>query len=270
MPNAENESSGLPVALIDGQAVSISTQQNLIARVRSRARAGLGFSVFTLNLDHLVKRRADARFRDAYARATFVCADGQPIVALARRQGAVLERTTGADLIGPLCEMAGQEGFSLYFFGSSPNQLAGAAASLRQRYPSLKIVGYESPPFGFDPGSAAADAAADRIAASGANFCLVALGAPKQELFSDRMLARHPAIGFFCIGAALDFIAGGQKRAPVWMQKTGLEWAWRVLCSPRRMVARYFGCGLLFLEIGYVEPLRKRLAKIRPSNAGAR
>ena len=267
---ALNEPAASSIAVIDGQPVNLATQQDLIARVRNRAKAGLGFSLFTLNLDHLVKRRADIRFREAYSRATFVTADGEPVVALARRQGAVLERTTGADLILPLCELAEKEGFSLYFFGSSPGQLEGAAASLNQRYTNLKIVGYEAPPFGFDPASPAADAAADRIAASGANFCLVALGAPKQELFSDRMLERHPGVGFFCIGAALDFIAGGQKRAPLWMQKTGLEWVWRVLCHPRRMIGRYFGCGLLFLEIGWVEPLRKRLANFRLSNAGAK
>ena len=237
------------LAVIDGQCVNLASQDEAVANARCRARSGRGFSLFTLNLDHLVKRREDAAFRQAYARATFVCADGAPVVALARRQGIALERTTGADMVDPLCAMAEREGFSLFFFGSTPELLAGAAAELKQRYPRLKIAGCEAPPFGFDPLSLQAEAAADRIAASGANFCLVALGAPKQELFADAMFARHPQVGFFCIGAALDFIAGGQKRAPLWLQKIKMEWFWRMLSNPRRLTLRYARCAVLMLKL---------------------
>ena len=239
----------LPLAIVDGQKINSASYDDLISQVQQRALDKRGFSVFTLNLDHLVKRRANPAFRAAYSRATFVTADGAPVVALARRQGARLARTTGADMIEPLCAMAAREDLPVYFFGSSKDVLEQAKTELTRRFPALMVAGLEAPPFGFDPVSPAADAAADQIAASGARFCLVALGAPKQELFADRMLARHSEIGFFCIGASLDFIAGGQKRAPLWMQNLHLEWAWRLLCDPRRLLARYLRCASLLVEL---------------------
>ena len=237
------------LAQVDGQVVNLATYDDLLRQVRQRGLSGRGFSLFTLNLDHLVKRRANPSFRAAYDRATFVTADGAPVVALARRQGASITRTTGSDMIGPLCAMAARENLPLFFFGSSLPLLERAKAELTRLHPGLEVAGMEAPPFGFDPVSPAADAAADRIAASGASFCLVALGAPKQELFADRMLARHPQLGFFCIGASLDFVAGGQTRAPLWMQKAQLEWAWRMLSDPRRMLVRYLRCATLLLEL---------------------
>lgn len=240
-----------PLAIIDGQPLNLADLDDVIAHVRERGLAGEGFTLFTLNLDHLVKRRADPAFSAAYSRATFVTADGAPVVALARRQGASLTRTTGADLVVPLCAMAEHEGLPLFFFGSSSHLLAGAATELTRRYPKLNIVGWEAPPYGFDPTSLSAEAAADRIAASGARFCLVALGAPKQELFVDAMSARHPELGFFCIGAALDFIGGGQARAPAWMRNKHLEWAWRMMSDPRRLAVRYLRCAMLLLDLAW-------------------
>lgn len=238
-----------PLAIVDGQNINLATYDDLISQVRQRALDKSGFSVFTLNLDHLVKRRASPAFRAAYSRATFVTADGAPVVALARRQGATLSRTTGADMIEPLCAMAAREELPIFFFGSSKAVLEQARSELTRRYPDLVVAGLEAPPFGFDPVTPEADAAADRIAASGARFCLVALGAPKQELFADRMLARHHEIGIFCIGAALDFIVGGQKRAPLSMQNLHLEWAWRMMSDPRRLVPRYLRCASLLVQL---------------------
>src|ERR1700722_12309323 len=111
------------VTTIDGQAINIATQTELIDKIVDRAKSRRGFTLFTMNLDHLVKRRADAAFRSAYKRATFVTADGAPIVALARRAHARLERTTGADLVLPLCAAAARQGFPVYFYGSTRESL---------------------------------------------------------------------------------------------------------------------------------------------------
>ncbi len=247
-----------PLATIDEQPVNIASMADLIAQVRGLLARREGFSLFTLNLDHLVKLRDSPAFRDAYRRATLVSADGAPIVRLARRQGASLQRTTGADLIHPLCAMAAETQTPLYFFGSTAGQLAAAATVLRQHYPGLIIAGMESPPFGFDSMSAAADSAGARVAESGAGICLIALGAPKQELLADRWLQAHGTIGFCCIGAALDFIAGGQKRAPLIMQRAGLEWAWRLASHPGRLGARYARCALLLGRIEITDRLGRR------------
>jgi exopolysaccharide biosynthesis WecB/TagA/CpsF family protein len=113
---------------------------------------------------------------------------------------------------------------------------------LSKKYQGLEIVGSFAPGPGFDPHSEEADEAISRIRASGAKLCFVALGAPRQEIFSARCLDELSGTGLLCIGAALDFIANTQTRAPSITQKVGLEWAWRMLSNPRRMGPRYARC----------------------------
>ncbi len=237
--------------------INLATMDETVRRLADDAEARRGFTIFTLNLDHLVKLRVDRLFRAAYLRARYVTADGWPVVWLARRKGAMLERTTGADLVEPLCAQAAKKGVSVYFFGSTDQSLDAASAWLLARYPDLKIAGTSSPDFGFDPCSKQADAAIDEIAASGAGLCFVALGAPKQELFADRACERAGEIGYLCIGAALDFLAGHQQRAPRWMQKTGTEWLYRLLTNPRRLAGRYLRSGLIFAEMAIRQLLHR-------------
>ncbi len=231
------------LASIDGQDINIATSTDLIKASLARLKSGLGFTLFTLNLDHLVKRRSDPAFRDIYSRATFVTADGAPIVWLAGRQGVKLDRVTGADLVIPMCEAAANAGLPVAFYGSTEKSLSEAAVRLRRQFPALRIVFMESPPQGFLPQSPAADEAARRMAASGARICFVALGAPKQEAFADRMSQQYAGVGFLGVGAALDFIAGEQTRAPKFFQKNGLEWLWRLATNPRRLATRYALCA---------------------------
>jgi exopolysaccharide biosynthesis WecB/TagA/CpsF family protein len=212
-----------------------------------RARNRIGFTFFTLNLDHLCKRRQFDAFRGCYDRATLVSADGSPIVWLARSVRAPISRTTGADLVRPLIAEAASSGISVYFFGTSDDVLTKTIAKLTKEFPNLVVAGYESPKMGFNPTSEEAEEAADRIAASGAGFCFVALGAPKQELFADMAFDRCGRIGFFCVGAALDFIAGHQIRAPEFMARNGLEWLWRLLKNPIRLFTRYFDSAMMLL-----------------------
>lgn len=237
--------------------VNLASQQETVARLVEAVSNGFGFNLFTINLDHLVKLRKDKAFRDAYLRARYVTADGWPIALMMRQKGAKVERTTGADLVKPLCQQAAEKKIPVAFFGSSEDSLKKAADELHALYPDLEVVLMESPPYGFDPTSEAASEAAERIAASGAKLCFVALGAPKQELFSDMAHAQHKDMGFLCIGAALDFISGEQSRAPEIMQKTGLEWFYRLVTNPRRMFARYAQSAISFATV-YVQEMLGR------------
>jgi len=257
------------VAEVDGQIINILNPDEAVAAVRARLLSGLGFTFATLNLDHLVKRRTSEAFRDAYARATLVCADGAPIVALGRGQAPGLRRTTGADLVLPLCAMAEREGLAVAFFGSSEEVMAGATARLREEFPELRIAFVESPAYGFDPVSPEAAAAGARIAASGAKLVFVCLGAPKQEVFADRIAQDHPGIGFIGVGAAVDFIVGAQVRAPGWMRRLGLEWFWRAASNPRRLAGRYALCALMLARIVIEQRLLRAAASRAPSSPGA-
>jgi len=229
--------------------INLATMDETVARLADDAQKGKGFTIFTLNLDHLVKLRFDKLFRAAYLRARYVTADGWPVVWLGRRKGAALERTTGADLVEPLCKEAARRGVPVYFFGSSERSLQDAATCLTSRFPGLEIVGKEAPEYGFSPTSIEADQAIARISQSGAGLCFIALGAPKQELFADRAFGKCSSVGYLCIGAALDFLGGHQQRAPLWMQKTGTEWFYRLAMNPRRLIGRYARSALVFAEI---------------------
>jgi exopolysaccharide biosynthesis WecB/TagA/CpsF family protein len=227
---------------IDGISINVLSMDDAISAITSATRSGDSFSVCTLNLDHVAQLQRRPDFRAAYRRARFVTADGFPIVALGRLAGTPIRRTTGADLVRPLCARAGQEGLPVFLLGSSALTLHRAARRLAARFDGLRIVGCHAPGNRFDPHSGEADEAIARIRASGAKLCFVALGAPRQEIFAARCLDELSGTGLLCVGAALDFIANTQSRAPVFTQKTGLEWAWRMLRDPRRLGPRYARC----------------------------
>lgn len=230
---------GESLARIDSWRINVPNQNWLVDRILQDVADGRGGTVFTVNLDHLAKLRSDAVFRAAYERASYVSADGVPVVALARAEGADIERVTGADLVLPLARAAAAAGVPVHFFGTSTVVLDRAIARLKQEAPGLIVAGAEAPAMGFDPAGEAARLAAERIAASGARICFVALGAPKQELFANSALCWTDGVVYLGIGAALDFLAGERSRAPVMLQRMGLEWLWRTAQEPRRMVPRY-------------------------------
>ena len=222
--------------------VTVRDRDTLLADLRHRFRAHQGFSVATLNLDHVVKLRRDPQFRAAYAAQTHVTADGNPIVWLSRLAGQQVSLVPGSELIDPLAEVAAQEAVPVALFGATPAALQAAAAELTQRFAGIEIVLQHAPEMGFDPQGAAADEGIAALEASGAGLCFLALGAPKQEIFASHASAALPQVGFVSIGAGLDFIAGTQRRAPVWVRAIAAEWLWRLLSNPVRLAARYASC----------------------------
>ena len=256
------------VAHVDGWPINISTLQHAVAQISDAAQAEESFCCFTLNLDHLVKLRSDAEFRRAYTGVRFITADGEPVAHIARRQWHTVRRTTGADMLEPICAQAAVRGIPVFLFGSSIEVLQVVAARLeRQSAGKLRIVGCEAPPNGFDPASDAARECLERIEKSGARLCFVMLGAPKQELLSARAMELNIKCGFICCGAAGDFLAGRQKRAPQIMQKTGAEWLWRLAHNPLRLGMRYFRCLLLYLRLEAVLATRRATAGLRPTKS---
>jgi N-acetylglucosaminyldiphosphoundecaprenol N-acetyl-beta-D-mannosaminyltransferase len=232
--------------LVEGVKVQTFSLQEASARICDDVSAGKAFSVFTINLDHIVKLRRNRAFRAAYDRARIVLADGFPIVLSGRLQGRQVARTTGADLIVPLCTEASRRDLPVFLFGSTFETLTSTAMRLKQSHPDLTIAGVYAPEHGLDVLSDQANEGMEFIKNSGARICFVALGAPKQEIFSDRCASQMEGISFICIGAGLDFIAGHQRRAPKIFQTMGCEWLWRVLNDPRRLARRYLECLYVF------------------------
>lgn len=225
--------------------VNVPHAAALLAAVRDRLAAQEGFALATINLDHLVKLAGDPAFRAAYAAQDFVVADGNPIVWLSRLAGRPVHLVPGSDMVLPLARLAAQAGARVALLGSTEEALEGAGAALAAAVPGLDVALRLAPPMGFDPAGAEAARMLGLLETAGIGLCFLALGAPKQEMLAARGRTLAPHVGFASIGAGLDFLAGHQTRAPDWVQRLAMEWAWRMLSSPRRLVPRYWACAKL-------------------------
>lgn len=237
-------------------AITHAARPDLLGEVSSRLARGEGFALATLNLDHLVKLRRDPGFRTAYAAQDMVVADGNPIVWLSRLARRPVGLMPGSDLVLPLCEAAARAGLPVSMLGASAEALAAASAELARRIPGWREGLLIAPPMGFDPEGEAAHTALARLAELGPGLCLIALGAPKQERLAALGRRLAPQLGFASVGAGVEFLSGHQRRAPRWIRALALEWLWRALSAPRRLVPRYAAC-LAILPAEALRALRR-------------
>jgi N-acetylglucosaminyldiphosphoundecaprenol N-acetyl-beta-D-mannosaminyltransferase len=220
-----------------------------------------GGTVFTPNVDHVVLGQHNARFRAAYAGASLSLVDGTPVLWASRLLGRPLPaKISGSDLVRPLMERAARNGHRVYFLGGDPGVAEQAKAVLERELPALKIVGLDDPRINVDSIS---EDVLSRIREAKPDLVLVALGAPKQEIFShEQREALKPAV-LLGIGASLDFIAGSRRRAPHWISSAGLEWLYRLAQEPRRLAGRYLLRDPQFLWI-----VGRQLAKGQSASKG--
>lgn len=212
----------------------------LLENIGEHIDAGRQGYVVTPNVDHVVEYEQNADFRSAYREASHSLVDGAYILWASRLFGKpVKEKISGSDLVYWLSEFAAEKGYSVFFFGAMDGVAAEAASVLEKRYPGLKVAGTYSPPMGFEKDAATNAEAIRQVRDSGADICFVALGAPKQDLWNWRYHEQTGAKLCLGVGASLDFVAGRVRRAPVWMQRLGLEWVWRICQEPGRMGHRY-------------------------------
>jgi len=193
----------------------------------------------TANLHYAMLSDSDPRLAAVNRDAAFLVADGFPLLLAARLQGRPLpQRVTGSDMIYALCERAAERGHRVFFLGGAPGVADAAASELKRRYPGLIVAGVEVPPFRTLSEEENARIC-KRIAEAGTDLLLVALGQPKGELWlwENREALGVPAA--VQLGASFDFVAGRVKRAPRWIQRLNLEWAYRMLGEPRRLGPRY-------------------------------
>jgi N-acetylglucosaminyldiphosphoundecaprenol N-acetyl-beta-D-mannosaminyltransferase len=171
------------------------------------------------------------------SRAAFVLADGAPLVWASRLKRTPLpERVAGSDLILDLCELAAARSYRPFLLGGAVGVAEAAARQLVNRFPGLQIAGTACPA---DVEESASDELIEQVRASRADLLFVALGQPKGELWLDRHLDRLRVPACVQIGASLDFLAGRVRRAPSWVQRIGMEWAYRMSLEPARLGPRY-------------------------------
>ncbi len=222
--------------------VNVPDWETLTCEVVHRLENNVGFSMATINLDHLVKLRELKEFRDAYAKQDLVTADGNPIVWMSQIARKPVHLIPGSDTIIPLSRIAAAVGVPVALLGSTDETLNSAALQMEKEIPGLQVTCKISPPMGLEPDGELAVTIIEQVRDSGAKLCILALGSPKQEILAARAREIAPNVGFICTGAGLDFIAGSQIRAPRWVRRLALEWLWRALSSPRRLGPRYIKC----------------------------
>lgn len=204
--------------------------------------------IVTPNVDHLVMLEQDHELGAAYADASLTVADGLPLVVCSRILGARLpERVAGSDLVPGLFATAdASHPLRVFLLGAAPGVAARAAQHITAQFPAVDVVDTYSPPLGFETDAIENAYIVERVAAARPDLLVIGLGAPKQEKWVRAhrdVLAAKVAI---CAGATIDFLAGHRRRAPRWLQKLGLEWCYRMLSEPRRLVRRYAVDALRF------------------------
>jgi N-acetylglucosaminyldiphosphoundecaprenol N-acetyl-beta-D-mannosaminyltransferase len=191
----------------------------------------------TPNVHHMVKLLENpATLQPIYERAWRVFCDSRVLSRLAWLSGRRLPVVTGSDLTARLIARAGKQGLRIAVVGPA----AAAGATLESRYPGLHVA-LHTPPMGFITSEHEIQKCVEFVVNAQAPLVFLAVGMPQQEVLAGR-IADHPqarGVGL-CIGASIDFLTGKQRRAPLWVQKAGLEWLHRLLSDPRRLASRYF------------------------------
>ncbi|MHB1143258.1 MAG: WecB/TagA/CpsF family glycosyltransferase, partial [Sulfuricaulis sp.] len=197
--------------------------------------------VVTPNADHMIRLREDASFRALYAAASYILLDSRFLAHVLRiTKGLHLPVCTGSDLTEKLFSDVISPDDPLVLIGGSDEQ----ARKLGERY-GLRNLAHFNPPMGFIRDPEAVETCLRFIEAhSPFRFCLLAVGAPQQEAIAHLLKTRAIARGLvLCIGASINFLTGDERRAPMWMQRSGMEWSYRLMQAPRRMAKRYLVRG---------------------------
>jgi N-acetylglucosaminyldiphosphoundecaprenol N-acetyl-beta-D-mannosaminyltransferase len=214
-----------------GVPVHDVTTEETLAFVSQWIAEGGAHQIATVNPEFLMTARSDATFRATLQRAALCIPDGIGVLWAARMRGKRLrERVAGSDLVPRLSAEAARHGWRIFYLGAAPGVAEKAASILAARYPELLVAGCYA-------GSPTIEEEEDiiaRVRVSRADILFVAYGAPKQDLWLARNLARTGAAVGIGVGGSFDFIAGVARRAPRWMQRIGMEWFYRLTREPWR------------------------------------
>ncbi|WP_233382513.1 WecB/TagA/CpsF family glycosyltransferase [Methylobacterium sp. C25] len=206
--------------------------------------------IVTANVDHIVILAENAAFRKAYDGAAMRTLDGMPLVWLARLTGSrIVRRITGHDLIAAALAAPQPSERRVFVIGSSDLVGTRAAAAFAAAGLASDAVAATTPPFGFEEDEAYSRRLAAEIRAHGTTLLILGVGAPKSEIWVDRYGSLLGSPVTLAVGEALNVATGLVPRAPVLMQRMGLEWFFRFLHAPRRLFPRYFLRSWRFLRI---------------------
>ncbi|CAN5778183.1 WecB/TagA/CpsF family glycosyltransferase [soil metagenome] len=230
------------IARVDvlGVRVSAIDMESGIAEIGRWIATGEQHYVCVTGVHGVMESQRDEELRRIHNQSGLTTPDGMPMVWAGRWAGARwMRRVYGPDLMLALCERAAREGWSSYFYGGKDGVPERLAEQLTARFPGLRVVGTYSPPFRA-LSEAEDEELIERINGAAPDLLWVGLSTPKQERWMAAHVGRIQAPVMLGVGAAFDIHAGTLAQAPHWMQRSGLEWLYRLLREPRRLWRRYF------------------------------
>jgi N-acetylglucosaminyldiphosphoundecaprenol N-acetyl-beta-D-mannosaminyltransferase len=230
-----------------GVGISPVNLAQAVAMLDRWREAGRHDYLCCVSVHGLVEAQRDPEVRRALNRAGLAVEDGMPLVWWCRGVGfSEAGQVCGSGLLAAMCELGAQRGHRHYFYGGSARVCEKLVAGLTQRFPGLVVAGCRSPPF---RPLTAEEVAADIAAINGSHpdFVWVGLGMPKQEKWMAQHVGKINAAALLGVGAAFDFLSGEKPRAPVWMQRSGVEWLFRLSTEPRRLARRYLVDNAIFV-----------------------
>ncbi|MDX2188196.1 MAG: WecB/TagA/CpsF family glycosyltransferase [Opitutaceae bacterium] len=226
----------VPVTGIGVDALTLDYARELIVdRGRYRKRGYVCFA----DVNSIMSAHRDPFHRERLERAWLVTPDGMPVVwSCARRSDLQVNRVYGPDVVAAVCAATAGTGLTHFFYGGGPGTAEALSSALQERFPGLSVAGTYTPPFRPLNSDEAHDLAA-LVAQTKPNFFWVGLSTPKQEAFMAEFLPRLDAGVLLGVGAAFDFLSGRVRQAPRWVQRSGLEWVFRLCVEPKRLWKRY-------------------------------
>ncbi len=222
-----------------GISIDNVTRDEALDRIREMVRSGAPHQIVTPAIEQVVCARRDPEFRQVMEEADLVVPDGMPVVFASRLHRTPLkERITGVDLVPKICEMAAQEGFSVFFCGGEEGVADETAKTLQSRFPNLQVAGTYCPPYKFETNPEEEARTIHAIQAAKPDILFLAFGAPRQEKWICKRKQELNVPIMVGVGGAFNFITGREKRAPAWLQNMGMEGIYRLVQRPRTVWKR--------------------------------
>jgi len=236
-----------------GCSIDNLSMEETLQTIEGFIHSGQPHQHVVVNVDKLVKASRDPELRGIINECALINVDGMPVVWASRLLGKPLkERVAGVDLFEALMRRAGEKGWRVFLLGAKEEVVSKVASTYQHKYPKLVLAGYRN---GYWKGEAEEAQVAAQIRDAKPDLLFVAISSPKKEQFLGRYQAEMKIPFAMGVGGTFDVAIGHVKRAPVWMQKSGLEWFYRFLQEPRRMYRRYFIEDMAFIRL-FLKELR--------------
>lgn len=240
-----------------GLGVDALSMRDVVAQVERAVESRRPMHISVVNVAKVVNMRQDPLLRESVESGNVVLADGMPLVWLSRFKGAPLpERIAGIDLMHELLRLADAKGLRVFLLGARPETLERTVAVATERYPRMTIAGFHHGYFDDQQ----EEHVARMVREARPDILLVGISSPKKEVFMQRWAEVMDVPVCHGVGGSFDVMAGLTRRAPRWMQRSGLEWMYRLVQEPRRMWKRYLVTNSVFLGLALREICHHRRA----------